>query len=79
MEKSLTNKLDELLKEIESLEDTKKLKLLTKKVIEKYHTPTEIKKHKDDYLVTEFFNTLVEVENLSILISDVFQKELEIK
>ncbi len=79
MEKLLTNKLDELTKEIESLEDVQKLKLLTKKVIDKYSTPTNIKKHKDDYLVQEFFNTLAEVENLSILLSDVFLKELEIK
>ena len=78
MEKSLTNSLDELVKEIEDLEDTKRLKILTKKVIEKYKTTNNIKAHKDDFLVQEFLNALEEVENLSILISDIFSKELDI-
>ena len=78
MEKSLANNLDDLCSSIESLPDVSKLKELTKKVVEKYKTSSEIKAHKDDYLVEEFFNALLEVENLSILISDIFRKELDI-
>ncbi len=78
MEKSLANSLDSFIKELEALEDVDNLKILTKKVIEKYKTPSNVKKHKDDFLVVEFMNSLAEVENLSILISDIFNKELKI-
>ena len=78
MEESLRNSLDEFIEEIQKLDNVDRLNKLSKRLKEKYPTIKDIKDHKDDYLVSEFFNELAEVENLSILITDVFKKELEL-
>ena len=75
---SLNNKLDILIKDIESTDEKILSVKLANYLSTKYGDIFSIDEHKKDPYVAEYIDVLNELSNLSIIISNTFKNELEL-
>ncbi len=78
MEKSLTNSLNEFLKEIDSLDEVLELEDVSKMILKNASSKKELKSKKNEFLKNEFNEKMNIVNEISSFITETIKNNTEI-